>query len=188
MKSPKTLLTVLAGRRLGCGTTIVLWLAVTGVNASAVQRQDTVISFPTPSVRQANATGPRVAFALGSRLYTQAAGGGAMRPATAVQARRWRSAIRVLIKAVSPDGKYRAVKLSPSRDVRIIREADGADMHQDFGAHTSIDGDRVVFDGWLDSRHFAVWLDGMAPNGGAIARRVMGVVIPGGGDFSDPAH
>ncbi len=175
-----------------CGVTAVftsvfmLAIAESGFSSEALKRGgDRKSALPAPG------TGPSVAYLLDGRVFVQRAEGGAPRPATAGQNRRWRAGRQAFLNPVSPGGRYRIEKRTakddllsggPLRDTfKVVRLADGVDMGANIGAHTSMDGDTAVFDGWLDARHFAVWLDGFAPNGSNLTRRVMDVLNQRGG-------
>jgi hypothetical protein len=161
-------------------------LALLGVAVSGPSSRLDAQTDASPASPQAS----RVAFMLHGRIYTQPAPGGKPLPATAAEAKAWRSKTRAVLETVSPDGKYRVVKL-PNRRARgqapfqVVRLADGKALHVDLGESSSIDGSIVVFDGWLpDSEHIAVWLDGMAPNGGSTGRRIIDVTSAGTTEFN----
>jgi hypothetical protein len=130
------------------------------------------------TVRAAVTTaGPMVAYRSGGEVLVLRAGETTVRAASPTERSRFRRSFRAVLDPISPGGRYRVVQRRGSAAPLIVRHPAGTDARVDVGAHSSMDGDRVVFDGWLDPYRFAVWLDGMAPDGGTLARRIMDVRV-----------
>lgn len=126
-------------------------------------------------------TTPLIAFQRRGKVYTQRVSGGKFHLATPAQRSAWRAAVHTVLDPVSPDGEFRIVKREGranwGRDpFYVVRQADGQAVNMDLGAHDSMDGNIVFFDGWLpDSRRFATWSQGMGPMRSTLQRKVLAI-------------